>query len=187
MSCLLKSFSAVYSRIDNLSLPISPILTLFTVVLPLVAGVSTHGTTTFSRRRRKNKVQQSTFSLPLLAVYAALLIYETVVGTLATTHIVPPSTLLCGLDERWTQLFRNKDANSIRAIQDTLSCCGFRTPVDRAWPFGFHQPSTCRETFNRSGSCLGPWRKAEQIYAGLLLLVSALVFVLTVCATPSCT
>ena len=174
-------FSAIFSRIDNLSLPISQILSLFVVALPVVAGVSTHGASIITRRRRKNKGQAPRFSLPLLALYAGLLIYETIVGTLATTHIIPPSSLLCGLDERWTQLFKNKDATSIRAIQDTLSCCGFRTPVDRAWPFGLQHPSTCRETFNRSGSCLGPWRQAEQIYAGFLLLVSIVVLVLTVC------
>lgn len=172
--------SAIYSRIDNLSLPISHILTLFTLALPLVAGLSTHGATTLTRRARKEQVRSPSSSLSLFAIYAALFFYETVIGTLATTHIVPPSSLLCGLEERWTQLFKNKDATSIRAIQDALSCCGFRTTRDRAWPFANQHPSTCSATFNRSVSCLGAWREAEQICSGLLLLVVVLVFILTV-------
>lgn len=104
--------------------------------------------------------------------------YETVVATLALTYIIPPSTLACGLNTNWQKFWKAKDADGIRAIQDTFNCCGFLTVKDRAFPFG--TPSTCAKDFGRSQSCFGPWRGAEQVTAGLLLLVAVVVFILKV-------
>jgi hypothetical protein len=167
--------SYAYSQIGALYLPIPQALGLLTVVLPLITGISIKGVDGLIRRS-KNKHRQLT--LPLLAIIAFQLIYETVVATLALTHIIPPSTLICGLNENWERLWKAKYANGIRAIQDNLNCCGFRTVKDRAFPFG--QPSTCARDFARSGSCLGPWRKSEQVTAGLLLLVVVSVFIIKV-------
>ncbi|KAG4439765.1 hypothetical protein IFR05_004733 [Cadophora sp. M221] len=107
--------------------------------------------------------------------------YETIIATLALTHMIPPAALLCGLESKWKQLWSAHDANagdSIRAIQDALNCCGFNSVRDRSWPFT--QPATCAETFGRAQSCAGPWRRAEQINAGLLLLVALSVFIIKV-------
>jgi hypothetical protein len=117
-----------------------------------------------------------------MAVIGFQLIYETVVATLALIHILPPNSLICGLENQWQKLAGKKDGDAVRAIQDTFQCCGFRTLKDRAFPWG--DPSPCSKLFGYSKSCLGPWRKSEQIQAGLLLLVAVLVFVLKVCAMP---
>jgi hypothetical protein len=70
----------------------------------------------------------------------------------------------------------------MRTIQDSFKCCGFRTLKDRGFPFG--DPSQCAEVFGYKKSCLGSWRKAEQIQAGLLLLVAVVVFVVKVYLCP---
>jgi hypothetical protein len=77
------------------------------------------------------------------------------------------------------KLFAAKDGDAIRAIQDSFKCCGLRTVKDKAFPWG--SPSQCSEVFGYTRSCLKRWRKAEQINAGLLLLVAVIVFVLKVC------
>ncbi|TVY33471.1 hypothetical protein LOCC1_G007985 [Lachnellula occidentalis] len=165
-----------YSQIRYLNLPIPQALALFTVVLPLITGVTTQGVYSLIRRATKN--EQFQLTIPLIAVIGFQLIYETIVATLALTHIIPPDTLRCELNDRWMKLYRHKDTRGIRTIQDTFECCGFNSVVDRAFPFG--QPSTCATNYGRSHSCFGEWRRAEQVNAGLLFLVAVLVFALKV-------
>lgn len=69
-----------------------------------------------------------------------------------------------------------KDAKAIRTIQDSFECCGLNSVVDRAFPFAKGLPSTCAATYGRNISCFEPWRKAQQVNAGLLLLVAFVVF-----------
>jgi hypothetical protein len=167
-----------YSRIRFLSLPIPQALALFTVVLPLITGISTQGA--YSLIQRSSKKENFKLTIPLLAVIGFQLIYETIVATLALTHILPPSALKCGLHEKWNFLYAQKDVNAVRAIQDAFDCCGFNSIYDRAYPFNDNGKSSCAKVFNRNKSCFGEWRKAEQINAGLLLLVALVVFVIKV-------
>lgn len=129
--------------------------------------------------QRSSKNEQYQLTIPLITVIGFQLMYETVVATLALTHILPPDTLICGLAERWMKLVLAKDGDAVRAVQDSFKCCGFRTLKDNAFPWG--NPSQCSDIFGYRESCLGPWRKAEQVQAGLLLLVAVIVFVLKVC------
>jgi len=169
-----------YSQIRLLSLPISQALALFTVVLPLVTGISTQGA--IGLIRRANKKEQNQLTLPLIAVIGFQLIYETIVATLALTYIIPPNSLHCGLEDKWQQLFKSKNERKIRVIQDALDCCGLHSVFDRAWPFrnDAHASGNCVELSNRSQSCFGTWRRAEQINAGLLLLVAIIIFIVKV-------
>lgn len=165
-----------YSRILFLSLPIPKALALFTVVLPLITGISTQGA--YGLIQRPSKKENYRLMIPLITIIGFQLIYETIVATLALTYIVPPSTLKCGLNERWGYLSGQKNVNAVRAIQDTFNCCGLNTIYDRAYPFSSNNRSTCAEVFNRNKSCFGDWRKAEQTNAGLLLLVALVVFII---------
>ncbi|KAH8590259.1 tetraspanin Tsp3 [Bisporella sp. PMI_857] len=165
-----------FSQIRNLSLPIPQALGLFTVVLPLITGISTQGAYGLIQRSSKNEQYQLT--IPLLAVIGFQLVYETIVATLALTYILPPASLACGLNEKWQKLFSERNERAIKDIQDSFNCCGFRTVKDRAWPFIQGQPSPCALTFGRTNSCLGEWRKAEQTTAGLFVLVAVVVFVI---------
>lgn len=175
MLLLLSSYS--YSQIRFLSLPISQALGLFTVVLPLITGVSTQGA--YGLIQRSSKKENYHLTIPLIAVIGFQLIYETVVATLAMGYIVPPSALKCGLDERWQFLFRQKNEKAIRTIQDSFDCCGLNSVVDRAFPFSGNR-SECANIYGRDKSCFAEWRKAEQTNAGLFLLVAFVVFVIKV-------
>jgi len=166
-----------YSQIRTLSLPIPTALALFTLFLPLITGISTRGAHSLvSRRRLKNEPFQLT--IPLIGIIGFQLIYETVVATLALTHLVPSATLRCGLQEKWTQLWKVKNDNDIRVIQDTFNCCGLNTLLDRSFPFA--DASECSRYFHRTQTCKGAWGQAEQINAGLLLLVAVVVFIIKV-------
>lgn len=100
--------------------------------------------------------------------------------------MLPPETLRCSLNDTWGRLFGNiehRDGRAIRAIQDSFNCCGLNSVKDRAFPFG--EPSTCAVVYDRTKSCFGPWRQAEQVNAGLLLLVAVVVFIVKVFHPPN--
>ncbi|KAG9241487.1 tetraspanin Tsp3 [Calycina marina] len=167
-----------YSQIRYLSLPIPAALGLFTVILPLITGVSAQGANTIIKRAAKEEQYQLT--IPLIAILGFQLIYETVVATLALTYILPPSSLNCGLGDGWQQMWVSRNEKAVKDIQNAFECCGLWTVKDRAWPFSRNAASTCAETFGRTRSCAGDWRKAEQMTAGLFLLVAAVVFCINV-------
>jgi hypothetical protein len=170
--------SYAYSQNRFLSLPIPEALGLFTIVLPLITGLSIQGA--HSVIRRSSKRHPPRLTLPLLAIIGFQLIYDTVIATLALTHILPPSALQCDLNTQWQKLYTGKDEKAIRAVQDSFQCCGLNSVKDRAWPFVQQKPSPCAAVFGRDKSCLGDWRKAEQVGAGLFLLVAIVVFVMKV-------
>ncbi len=72
----------------------------------------------------------------------------------------------------------SKDETAIKRIQNTFDCCGFNALADRAWPFPSKDIDAreCQRRFDRTQSCAGPWRQAEQINAGLFLIVAAVIF-----------
>lgn len=111
-----------------------------------------------------------------------LIIYDTIIATLALNHMTPPSNLTCHLEQQWGRLFSSKNAEIIRRIQDWHQCCGLHSVVDKAWPFadGSHPVTACRDAFSRQNSCFGEWRRDEQITAGLLLLVAGVMFLIKV-------
>jgi hypothetical protein len=39
----------------------------------------------------------------------------------------------CLLSQKWLSFWKSHDAAAIRAIQDALTCCGFRSTSDMAW------------------------------------------------------
>ncbi|TGO52247.1 hypothetical protein BOTNAR_0330g00020 [Botryotinia narcissicola] len=168
-----------YSQIRTLSLPISQALALFTVVLPLVTGISTQGAVGLIKRA--NKKEQNQLTLPLIAVIGFQLVYETIVATLALTYMIPPKSLHCGLEDSWHVLFSAKDDRKISAIQDAFNCCGLNSLGHMASPIKNQKgPGSCEALTGRSQSCFGPWRQAEQVNAGLLLLVAVVIFAIKV-------
>ncbi len=163
--------SYAYSNIYTLSLPIPKALTVLTILLPLFAFLSTQSVYLLLKRSSK------TLTLPILGLLALQLVYETAITTLALTHILPPSSLTCGLHDRWQELYRTKNAAAIQEIQNALKCCGLNSVVDMAWPWSVNnKASTCSQRFGRKESCFAGWRKSEQNNAGLLVLVAVVVF-----------
>lgn len=155
------------------------------VLIPILNGASITGSQIHaSRVRRSNPRKTAGFiSWPTVTAFLALTIYETVIATLALTHMVSPDDLTCGLQRQWNRLYSNKDATSIRRIQDAHQCCGLVTAKDHAWPFQDknNKADACITAFDRHKGCLLDWRQDEQIYAGLLLLVALSAIGLKVC------
>lgn len=74
----------------------------------------------------------------------------------------------------------------MKAIQDRLDCCGFKTTKDRAWPFavGGVSPDQCVRDTGRTKSCLDPWRGEELRSLGLFLGVGVALGVVKVSPGP---
>jgi hypothetical protein len=169
------------SRANNRSVPIPGVLTGFTTALPVIAGLLLEGGYDFTRNQeRRQHLSRGEIQRPPLVIVAntIIFIYSTVVVTLLGTHAAP-SGLDCGLHERWQKLFRNKDLEAIKTIQDAFNCCGFTTSRDMAWPFPdkTHDVHACENRYGRSNGCLPAWKAEEQQVAGLLIGVVAMVFI----------
>jgi len=111
-------------------------------------------------------------------VVTAILIYETVLATIAGTHLSPSGSLTCALRERWETMFRGKDSEDIRRIQDAFGCCGFNSPRDMAFPFPSqgHGADTCMVRYDRDTACVDAWRNEERKVAIMLLVIPLAVF-----------
>lgn len=167
------------------SLPIPTGLTAFALALPPVTGLSIEAATSLTRKGapRRDALalggSQSGSSMPLTLTLAVLVVYETVVATLAGTYIGPPQTLVCGLQDKWEKLYRGRAEATVRGIQDRFNCCGFRKTTHMAWPFqGINgaDSHSCENTFGRTIGCLGSLRSEEQKVAGMLIAVAVGVF-----------
>lgn len=163
-------------RARELSLPISDSLGALVIALPPLAGVIfefVNWLRAFLAARG-----QGQFSRIFQVAVIAFLVLETVLATLTGTHISPPGNLDCGLQERWQKMFSNKDAAAIRRIQDEFSCCGFRSPIDRAFPFRDrdHDNDACMIQYERTTACVGSWRSQERHVAGMMLAVPVAMF-----------
>lgn len=170
------------SRANARSIPISDTLTSFATALPVVSGLLLEcGYDLTRREERRKKLGRGDIQRPPLVIIANTLIfiYSSVVVTLLGTHAAPPSALNCGLRERWQTLFRGKEADAIRAIQDAFQCCGLTNSHDMAWPFPdkSHDQRACENMFGRTTGCLGAWKAEEQRIAGMLIGVVGMVFI----------
>ncbi|KAI9820617.1 MAG: hypothetical protein M1827_004986 [Pycnora praestabilis] len=172
-----------YHTIRTLSLPIPSSLAIATTLLPLLTGFSLYSTGTLLPSSKPNSSHSARRQPPasLLIVVLLLTVYETTVATLALTYITPINNLTCALDEHWSHLFRSKDDNAIRRIQETYQCCGLHSTHDKAYPFpkkGVGNDACVKAFPGRIQSCFGPWRGEERAGAGLLLSVAIVVFVI---------
>lgn len=165
-----------------MSLPLSPVLTFLTILLPLVAAANATALPYLLREKARSP-RRLLVRLAHPAVTQGLQgIIVVVLATLYTTYIVPGAARDCGLSSIWERLFRSKDAQSVKAIQDALECCGFRSVKDMAWPFP-PVDVACAQRFDRTLPCQGPWTGALQGSAGVELGVVVIVALLQV-GTP---
>ena len=166
-----------------MALPISTITATATILLPILTGVSVRGAGSLARRSQRGlENAKSGFSWSAISLMMLLVIYDTVIATLALTHMTPPDDLSCHLERQWAWLFSSKNADVIRRIQDRHQCCGLHSVQDRAWPFpdSSHTAAACYEAFGRQRSCFGGWRQDEQITGGLMLVVAVVAFLVQV-------
>ncbi|PGH17724.1 hypothetical protein AJ80_04732 [Polytolypa hystricis UAMH7299] len=117
-----------------------------------------------------------------------LVILNTILLTLSTTHLTTPTPLQsCALRETWLSLYRAKDERAIRRIQDGLECCGFRSSRDMAWPFpdNAHGSNACEVAFGRRVGCEDAWgAEGRRVLVGLVV-VGSLGVVCVILSHPS--
>lgn len=182
MSSLQYRSIALY-RVRSLALPISTFTATATIILPIFTGITLRGARSLTLRSHRSLGDAKiSFSWSAILLIILLVIYETVIATLALTHITPPNDLSCHLERQWSWLFSNKNADVIRRIQDRHQCCGLHSVQDRAWPFpdGSHTAAACHEAFGRQRSCFGGWRQDEQTTGSLMLFVAVVAFLIKV-------
>lgn len=174
---------------QTLSLPIPTAVIATSLLPPILSGLSlflrTNSATnngryiSFSRsKRRANSFRVHPNQLQLI-----ITILVTSLASLIGPYIAPVSGLTCGLDTRWQDLFRSKNEDAIRRVQDALKCCGLRSTVDRAWPFPKSDKifkDTCEILTGRTQSCFELWRGRERGIAGIVLAVLIVNLVLEV-------
>ena len=168
------------------SLPVADTLLALTTALPVVAGsvvqVSAIVPTFLAQHQSLTAFLQSRnlppYFLSNVLSFTALLVYETVVATLAGIHISPREALQCAIEQKWRDLFRAKDSRSIARTQDAFQCCGLRTSHDMAFPFpdAHHSANACEQRYDRHVGCLNALIDQERYLGGWILVVVVGVF-----------
>lgn len=170
----------------QLALPVSPALTLLTVFLPVLAAANAFGLPHLVKRAKVAASASWRLLLPI-ALQVLQLVLATVLATLSASDASPSATRGCMLETQWKRFWTGHDATRIRAIQDALSCCGFRTVKDMAWPFPRGSPGSggpgsgggdCAKQFDRILACRVPWENAMQSSVGAGFGVAVTVAVL---------
>jgi len=180
-------------RNNALSLPIPNILAALTIALPSLAGVAietatslvtsannsaTSTSNSLTTNSKKPRISPARATQILHLTLAVLLVYETVLATLAGEHVRASD---CGLHEVWQGMFHRKDGEGIRAIQDALRCCGFASTRDMAWPFpgSGRDAGACAARYDGAGTvsrCLDGLRGEERKVGWMLMAVPLGVF-----------
>ncbi|KAL9574535.1 hypothetical protein ACKAV7_001400 [Fusarium commune] len=137
----------VHVRSSNLSLAISPTLSILTVVLPILGFLNTAFYPSIRRTTKSSSSGVAQLAPLIVQVLQALI--TTILATLLLERAVPSEMMGCMLDKKWMDMFRAHDARSIRRIQDAFDCCGLNSIRDRAYPFPNTVPSNCAETYGR--------------------------------------
>ncbi|OAL36565.1 hypothetical protein AYO20_04181 [Fonsecaea nubica] len=136
----------------------------------------------FAARARKRTL---TLVAPYLRYFLPFLPFALFI--LSLIYAVPSDLLSCSIESQWVSLFRAKNEDAVRGIENALRCCGFNSLHDRAWPFPSHDVdvTACERTLGYTRRCVDPWRNREQVAAGLLALASLFNWILLVtCEVP---
>ncbi|KAF5241382.1 hypothetical protein FANTH_9125 [Fusarium anthophilum] len=134
----------VHVRSSNLSLAISPTLSILTVILPIVGFLNTAFYPSIRRTTKSSSSGVAKLAPLIVQVLQALI--TTILATLLLERVVPSEMMGCMLEKKWMDMFRAHDARSIRRIQDAFDC----------------SPSSCAETYGRRTPCREPWSGALQ-------------------------
>jgi hypothetical protein len=169
------SVRLAWARTARWSLPISLVLPILSLFIALAGPLTTLVLARVDSRIINLVKPHVRYVLPFAP--AIFLILAMVYGL--------PSTLLsCELESQWTSLFRQKNAQAIRIIENELHCCGFNSIHDRAWPFPSREVDVraCERDLGYVQPCIGPWRRQEQIAAGLVFTANFFTWIVLVSA-----
>jgi hypothetical protein len=151
---------------SKLALPLSPTLTILTILLAVLSIANAVFLPLFLRPTSASAQKTRQFVAASVNIVQAIL--TTVLATLLFSTAIPSATRACLLGTTWQNLFSSKDAAAIRRIQDAFECCGFNSLRDRAWPFAedLRSGPACAERFGRTVACGVPWTATLQRTAG---------------------
>ncbi|OOO09085.1 hypothetical protein F9C07_2246783 [Aspergillus flavus] len=175
-----------WARTTTLYLPLPISLSATTTILPILTPIllflarflSNQSTTGANTPTFRNRFITSVISYLLTILPSGL-------ATLALTYLFAPDLLVCQLNNQWQSYYHNKDSRAIRAIQDSLHCCGFRSVKDRAWPFKdrTHDDDACVEQIGYARACLGPWEQEDKGAAWMVLWAAVLILVVKIASS----
>ena len=172
----------------QLSLPLPLSLAIFTILLPVFTYFNTNWIhrLLFPGIRMTHTMSPGVIS-PRLGIGIPLIVFQTIYTTviliLSLTYTNFSTTRDCLLERQWAELYRSRNTAAIRAIQETLECCGFAGPHDRPWPFPVEKPTDSRYISNteRQGrteytrGCEQPWARSQNEAAWKLVAVGGVV------------
>ena len=172
MLTALAIYAAIISR--NLSLPTPVFPHILALVIPTLTSVVLARPSLFYNVLPTRFLPRSTASF-LIALSDVVLL------TIGADEI-RPDTLSCALEQTWRYFFVTKNEHAIRAIQDALQCCGFRSPHDKAWPFPDrnHDVAACQDAFGRDRSCEGVWTDKARVALGIWVVIASCGLVIKV-------
>jgi hypothetical protein len=152
----------VHFHSSHLSLPISSAVTIFTALLPILSFLNSfiHPSLLHFAHNSSNPFVR----LSPTATQTLQGILTSILATLLFERVAPSDTIECLLNNRWLGLWRDRNGEAIRLIQDTLNCCGLNSLKDRAYPIS--DPQACAGMFGRNQVCRGPWKSALKGTAG---------------------
>lgn len=176
------------ARINDLSLPLPLLLPVLSTLFPAFAAPSiaiiTNTLVRRTRRRLKNRLifkdVHGYFNRTTFLLFLSIFLYSAVTITLLATHAAGSYPIQCPLRDTWTELWKAKDTK-IKRIQNELTCCGFKTIKDMAYPFknstGLYQPDLCFLETKRNDPCLPFLEEAvQQVLGRLILSVCVAIF-----------
>lgn len=147
------------------------------MLLPLL----TPGVLFFETRNLNRKIS---LRLPQF-IFLITIILDTILLTYALSAL-NPNFLSCQLETQWLALFRHKNSASIRNIQDRFDCCGFKSVLDKAWPFPSklekHGADACVRAFSRRGrACMQGLIMEERKVLGIMIAIGGVSLLSKVC------
>jgi hypothetical protein len=159
--------SYAWARSVYFSLPLPTSVPAINAFYPIISAVVIPLAARTLKNRYNNAVLFGTVSYILTLIPVVLLI-------LALVYSVPSQLLSCSLESQWGHLFRTKNVGAVRAIQDSLHCCGLNSMHDRAWPFPSKgvKATECERTQGWKVRCLDGWTEQETRMAGLVAVAS---------------
>jgi hypothetical protein len=115
------------------------------------------------------------------------MLLASVLATVFVNKTSSSDTIDCTLSTRWRRMFMAKNAAAIQSIQDTFSCCGFKSTQDMAWPFEAKNYKRCIEVYPRTVPCAEKWAEALRKTSGGELGIVLAVGLLQVCLVSTTT
>ncbi|KAK2593352.1 hypothetical protein QQS21_008927 [Conoideocrella luteorostrata] len=157
----------VHFHADHLSLPVSSIITILAIILPISAFLNAYIYPNLLRSSHTFTTGTIASRLAPVALQGLQAIVTAILATLLLEGVVPSPALDFLIDYEWEKLYQAKDANYIMYIQDNFDCCGLNSVDDRAYPFFYVPGGTCAEMHGRTAACRQPWQRALQFFSGI--------------------